>query len=63
MHIEEEYEIMIIERRTLTITPVNALMSFNKKSLLISGIEAGEYNVVYEEGKITIVKELKSVVI
>lgn len=60
---EELNRIMIIERRTLTITPVNALMSFNKKSLLINGLEAGEYNVVYEEGKITIVKELKSVVI
>jgi len=54
---------IIIERRTLTITSLNALISFNKKSLLISGLEAGEYNVVYEEGKITIVKELKLVVI
>ena len=52
-----------IELRTLTITPVNAVMSFNKKKLKEFGIEAGEYNVVYEEGKITIVKELKSVVI
>ncbi len=54
---------MIIERRTLTITPSTAVMSFNKKRLAEFGIEGGEYNVVYEDGKITIVKELKSVVI
>lgn len=54
---------MIIERRTLTVTNVNAVMSFNKRSLEEYGLKAGEYNVVYEEGKITIVKELKSVVI
>ena len=53
----------IIELRTLTITPVNAIMSFNKKKLKEFGLEAGEYNVVYEKGKVTIVKELKSVVI
>lgn len=54
---------MIIERRTLTVTPVNAIMSFNKKKLKEFGIEAGEYNVVYEKGKITIVKELQSVIV
>lgn len=54
---------MIIEKRTLTITSVNAIMSFNKRSLEECDIEAGEYTVVYEEGKITIVKKLKHVVI
>lgn len=54
---------MKIENRKLTITPVNAVMSFNKKSLLDIGFEAGDYNVVYEQGKITIVKELKSVIV
>lgn len=54
---------MVIERRTLTITPVNAVMSFNKKKLAEIGFEAGEYYVSYDEGKVTIVKKLKSVVV
>ncbi len=54
---------MIIERRKITVTPVNAIMSLNRKSLEKIGFGAGEYNVVYEDGKITIVKELKSVVV
>lgn len=54
---------MIIESRKMTFTPTNAVMSFNRKKLLEFGICAGEYNVVYEKGKITIVKELQSVII
>lgn len=54
---------MIIERRALTINKVNGVMSFNKKRLEEFGICAGEYNVVYENGKITIIKELTSVII
>ncbi len=51
-----------IETRRLTETPTNAIMAFDKEKLRECGFPAREdYNVLYEDNKITIVKDLDSV--
>lgn len=51
-----------IEQRKLTKTPTHAVMALNVKTLEECGFPTGEeYNVIYEDGKVTIVKEIKSV--
>lgn len=51
-----------VETRRLTDTRTNAVMAFNKKTLIECGFPTCEdYNVLYEDGKITIVKDLNLV--
>jgi hypothetical protein len=51
-----------IEQRKLTKTPTHAVIALNRQTLELCGFPTGEeYNVIYEDGKITIVKEVKSV--
>lgn len=50
-----------VETRRLTETRTNAIMAFDKEMLKNCGFPVKQdYNVIYEEGKITIVKELDS---
>ena len=51
-----------VETKKITNTHTHGLMSFNKNHLKECGMPAGaEYVVVYDNGIITIAKELKSV--
>lgn len=51
-----------IELRRLTETPTSVVMAFDKKEMNNCGFPArGDYNVLYEDGKVIIVKELESV--
>ena len=50
-----------IEKRKMTPMPRGSQMVFNKEYIESAGLNpAGQYFVVYEQGKITIAKELKS---
>ena len=50
-----------IEHRTITSTHTHAIIVLNKKLLTEHGFKLSEeYIVLYEQGKITIAKELKS---
>jgi len=61
-YITKNEKLPIIEQRKLTKTPTHAMLSFNQRILERCGFPTSEeYNVIYEDGKITIVKEIKSV--
>ncbi len=48
----------IIERRSLTFSPKNATMTFNKHTLELFGFKEGKQYVKFERGKITITESI-----